>query len=253
MAITVTHIQGEASTNNTQSVVFATSFLPVAGRTYLVVVRMVAGGSLSAATPTVTHGGSGLTLALLAGTSFLSQNGIVAAGQKICAFVGTASGSPTTGVFTTDSGLASNNEGQQYELIELTGVHATTPVPQDDGNNENNTTDGAMTLTLAGAFVDANSFTLSALACAVIDSEYTIPTGWTQLSSRGNTVPLGRLKVAYIAGNDSTADWTGGDTGGTQDLAGFIVEIAAAAGGTDPTLLMRRRQMQNFMEKGFLG
>jgi hypothetical protein len=35
------------------------------------------------------------------------------------------------------------------------------------------------------------------------------------------------LKVAYIAGNDSTADWTGGNTGGTQDLVGFIVEIAA--------------------------
>lgn len=237
MAITVTHIQGEASTANTQSTVHATSFLPVDGRTYLLILRATAGSSLSGATPTATHGGTGLTLTLVTGTHVHSQAGAIASGCKLCAFVGTASGSMATGVFTTDTGVPAGAgvDSQQYELIELTGVDTTTPIPQDDVLQENNTADGTITLTLAGAFVNAGSFTLSACSVSNGNTDPVIPTGWASLQSRANVTPAGRLTVAFEDGNDSTADWTGYNAGGTEDLAGFIIEIAeAVAGGAAP-------------------
>lgn len=237
MAISITHVQGEASTANTQSVVHATSHTPTAGRTYLMVVRFTRGSTMSGATPTVTHGGSGLTLTRVAGCDVFSQEGSIASGCMLAVFVGTATGSPTGGVYTTDSSIATTMSSVQYELFEITGNNTTTPVPQDDVLQENNTTDGTLTLTLAGAFVDANSYTFSALSISNGSTDPTDPTGWTRLISRTNTTPTGRLTCAYIASNDSTADWTGANTGGTEDLSGFILEIAAAVGGGSDVLI----------------
>ncbi len=237
MAIAITHIQGEASTANTQSVVHATSFTPVAGRTYLFVARFTRGSTMSGATPTTTHGGSGLTLTRITGCDVLSQEGVIASGCLLTAFIGTATGSPTGGVFTTDSSIATTMSSVQYELFEMTGNDTTTPVPQDDVLQENNTTDGTLTLTLAGSFVGTGSYTFSALSISNGTTDPVVPTGWTGLSNRTNSAPNGRLVCAYTAGNDSTADWTGASTGGTEDLAGFIVEIAATVGGSSDILI----------------
>lgn len=235
MANAISAIQGETDTGATgQTFAFSTSFLPVAGRTYLVVARFTRGTTFNSGVSAVTHGGSGLTLARLAGTESRSQEGAITLGHQVCAYVGTATGSPTTGVFTLDAGSTNTTSitSRQYELFEITGNDTTTPIPQDDTFGAlNNNTSATQTFTLAGAFVNAGSFTISALATANGTTDPTIPTGWTSLSNRTNSTPSGRLTVAYYGGNDSTADWSGLSTGGTEDLCGFIAEIAEAAAG----------------------
>lgn len=236
MAISVAHVQGEADTSNTTTGVtaMATSFLPVAGTTYLLIARFTAGTSISALSQAVTHGGSGLTLSHVAGAKASSQDASVNGGCALNLFVGTATGTPTTGVFTLDSGLTgTNTTSRQYELISVTGCDTTTPIPQDDTNQSNNNASSGLTATLGGAFINAGSFTLSAFSTSNGTTDPTIPTGWTSLQSRSNSLPNGRLTVAYLAGNDSTADWTGLNTGATEDLCTFIVEIAEASAGSD--------------------
>lgn len=233
MAITVTALTAEGFTNNTQTQDTSYSLTPVAGRHYVAIALQSRGSTLSGSSAVVTHlGGTPLALTAISGFETLSQNGTNTSGAKLVAFQGLAGGSETGGAIRSDSGTATLTEGHVIALLEITSADTSTPFPQAGGTQFNNNATAARDYNLAGGLAGADSVVVACLACHVISTDVTIPTGFTSLVNVTSTAPNRLLRIAYAV-NDGTADWTGLDTGGTGDYILASFEIKAAAAGSD--------------------
>lgn len=224
MAIsTPTSALNENITADGNSFVTVGNWTPVPGRLYYCVVK-VNRSSNPVSDGTLTHAG-GETWVKSTACNQVSNSGGITNGGRVVLWSCLAVGS-TAGTLTYDCGAVPHN-CCSFLVIEIaSGFNAAAPTPQGAGATANGGL--AVTPTLGGAFVDANSITLTAAGHFGGVSGFTVPTGFTQLQTRAETAPSGQMTTAYLLGNDTTADWT---TVTTDSISGIIWEVAAQTGG----------------------
>lgn len=187
------------------------SISPTNGALVLAVISTV--GNNSAGSPALS--GAGLTWTEVTHVSYDTG---ASPTDRITVFRGT--GTPSAGAVSIAG--AGNHTSCQWSIFELTGQHATTPIPQSPVN----TGDAGTAISVSmGAFGSANNWTV-----LVVGRDQGGTTTWDSLTDIGtqqtgeNTV----LNVAYVAGNDSTPS---GTASVARDWGAIALEIAEASGG----------------------